>query len=203
MALSNLLSPRNLEWLSAPFRLKLLALAAIPLVITYYLRKTKAKTFDLKQYLHFPQPEPADPVRGHWAWVEKIAGEGDPRRQFDEMLYEQAEKLGFPPVLFVDFRPIEKFPVLFILDNDVAEQVTKPNKAFRTSMPKHPSIQQLAPLVGARSLVTTDVSQLSTICLAIFRIQKLINICRVTSGLLYTNEYVLASNLAIFLVWLM
>jgi hypothetical protein len=119
------------------------------------------------------------------------------------MLYEQAEKLGFPPVLFVDFRPIEKFPVLFILDNDVAEQVTKPNKAFRTSMPKHPSIQQLAPLVGARSLVTTDVSQLSSIYLAMFRIQKLINICRVTSGLLYTNEYVLASNLAIFLVWLM
>ena len=159
MALSNLLSPQDLERLDALFKWKVLVLAAIPLAIAYYLRKTKAKTSDLAQYAHFPQPEPADPVRGHWAWVEKIAAEGDPRRQFDEMLYEQAEKLEFPPVLFVDVRPIEKFPVLFILDNDVAEQVTKPNKAFRTSMPKHPSIQQLAPLVGARSLVTTDVSQ--------------------------------------------
>ncbi|KAJ4314247.1 hypothetical protein N0V94_006555 [Neodidymelliopsis sp. IMI 364377] len=118
--------------------------------------KTKAKPLDLKQYSHFPQPEPADPVRGHWPWIEKAAAEGDPRRQFDEMLYEQAEKLGFPPVLLVDWRPIEKFPILFVLDNEVAEQITRPSKAYRNSMPKHPAIQQLAPLVGARSLVTTD-----------------------------------------------
>lgn len=140
-------------------RWRLLLIAATLLAVAYCLQKTKAKPLDLKQYSHFAQPEPADPVRGHWPWIEKAAGEGDPRRQFDEMLYEQAEKLGFPPVLLVDWRPIEKFPILFILDNDVAEQVTKPNKAFRTSMPKHPAIQQLAPLVGARSLVTTDVSQ--------------------------------------------
>lgn len=138
-------------------RWEILVLVAILLTMASYLRKTtKAKPIDLQQYSRFPQPEPVDPVRGHWPWIEKAAAEGDPRRAFDEILYEQAEKLGFPPVLLVDFRPIEKFPVLFILDNDVAEQVTKPNKSFRTSMPKHPSIQQLAPLVGARSLVTTD-----------------------------------------------
>jgi hypothetical protein len=148
-----------MERLSALLRWEMLVFLAIPLALAYYLRRmTKVKPLDLQQYSRFPQPEPADPVRGHWPWIEKAAAEGDPRRAFDEMLYEQAEKLGFPPVLLVDFRPIEKFPVLFILDNDVAEQVTKPNKAFRTSMPKHPSIQQLAPLVGARSLVTTDVS---------------------------------------------
>ena len=159
MTLLDLLSSPNIERLNGLFRWRLLLLAVIPLALTYLVRKfTKAKPLDLKQYSHFPQPEPADPVRGHWPWVEKIAAEGDPRRAFDEMLYEQAEKLEFPPVLLVDFRPIEKFPVLFILDNDVAEQVTKPNKAFRTSMPKHPSIQQIAPLVGSRSLVTTDVS---------------------------------------------
>lgn len=148
-----------LESLGEIFRWKLLVLIAIPLSVAYYLRRLKAKPLDLQQYSHFPQPEPADPVRGHWPWIEKAAGEGDPRRAFDEMLYEQAEKLGFPPVLLVDWRPIEKFPILFILDNDVAEQVTKPSKVYRTSMPKHPAIQQLAPLVGARSLVTTDVSQ--------------------------------------------
>ena len=158
MALWDFLSTHSVKELDELFRWRLLILTAIPLAIAYYLRKSKAKPLDFKDYSHFPQPEPADPVRGHWAWIEKIAGQGDPRRQFDEMLYEEAERLGFPPVLLVDFRPIEKFPVLFILDNDVAEQVTKPNKAFRTSMPKHPSIQQLAPLVGARSLVTTDVS---------------------------------------------
>lgn len=203
MALLDLLLSQNLEKLGVLFRWKQLLLAAIPLALAYYLRKTKAKPLDLKQYSHFPQPEPADSVRGHWSWIEKAVSEGDPRRQFDEMLYEQAEKLAFPPVLLVDLRPIEKFPVLFILDNDVAEQVTKPNKAFRISMPKHPSIQQLSPLVGARSLVTTDVSQTCTMFLAMSKIQKLISNYRVTNGMLYTSEYGLASNLAIFLVWLM
>ncbi|KAF1929925.1 cytochrome P450 [Didymella exigua CBS 183.55] len=156
MALLDFLSSQNLETLGTLLRWELLVFAAIPLALAYYLRRSQAKPLELKQYSHFPQPEPADPVRGHWPWIEKAAGEGDPRRQFDEMLYEQAEKLGFPPVLLVDWRPIEKFPILFVLDNEVAEQVTKPNKSFRTSMPKHPAIQQLAPLVGARSLVTTD-----------------------------------------------
>ena len=143
--------------LDALMRWRLFLFAAIPLAVVYYWRYRKAQPLDLKQYSHFPQPESADPVRGHWPWIEKAAAEGDPRRAFDEMLYEQAEKLGFPPVLLVDWRPIEKFPILFILDNDVAEQVTKPSKVFRNSLPKHPAIQQLAPLVGARSLVTTDV----------------------------------------------
>jgi len=163
MALSSLLSFQIHEILSASLIWKLLVAAVITLAIAYYLQRKKAKTLDLKRYAHFPQPEPADPVRGHWAWVERIAGEGDPRRAFDEMVYEQAEKLGFPPVLLIDFRPIEKYPVLFVLDDDVAEQITKQSKAFRTSMPKYPSIQQIAPLVGARSLVTTDVSQPATI----------------------------------------
>lgn len=160
MALTELLSSLEDSSLGTVFKWKLLLLAAIPLALAYYWRKAQPKPFDLKQYAHFPQPEPADPVRGHWPWIEKAAGEGDPRRAFDEMLYEQVEKLGFPPVLLVDWRPVEKFPILFILDNDVAEQVTRPSKMFRTSMPKHPAIQQLAPLVGARSLVTTDVNPL-------------------------------------------
>lgn len=164
MALLDLLSSQNLETLGTLFKWELLFLAVITLALAYYFQNTKAKPLDLKQYSNFPQPEPADSARGHWPWIEKAVGEGDPRRQFDEMLYEQAEKLGFPPVLLVDLRPIEKFLLLFILDNDVAEQVTRPNKMFRTSMPKHPSIQQLAPLVGAKSLVTTDVRQLPDDC---------------------------------------
>jgi hypothetical protein len=74
------------------------------------------------------------------------------------MLYEQCIKMDFPPVLLVDLRPAEKFLLLFVFDNDVAEQVTRASKQFSTSMPKHPRILELAPLAGARSLVTTDVS---------------------------------------------
>lgn len=157
MPKSDFLSAFDPVSLDAVIRWRLFFLAAIPLAVVYYWRYRKVQPLDIKQYSHFPQPEPADPVRGHWPWIEKAAAEGDPRRAFDEMLYEQAEKLGFPPVLLVDWRPIEKFPILFILDNDVAEHITKPSKVFRNSLPKHPAIQQLAPLVGARSLVTTDV----------------------------------------------
>ncbi|PSN67582.1 cytochrome P450 52A11 [Corynespora cassiicola Philippines] len=156
MILSSAVTSQSLANSSALLNVGILILAAIPLVVVFYLRRVKSTKIDLKQYSHFPQPEPADPVRGHWPWVEKAAAQGDPRRAFDEMLYEQAEKLGFPPVLLVDWRPVEKFPILFILDNDVAEQVTKPSKKFSTSVPKHPAIKKLSPLVGARSLVTTD-----------------------------------------------
>lgn len=78
------------------------------------------------------------------------------------MLYEQCIKMDFPPVLLVDMRPVEKFLLLLIFDNEVAEQVTKASKQYSTSMPKHPGILHLAPLVGARSLVTTDVSSALT-----------------------------------------
>jgi hypothetical protein len=90
------------------------------------------------------------------------------------MLYEQCIKMDFPPVLLVDLRPVEKFLLLFIFDNDVAEQVTKASKEFSTSMPKHPGILDLAPLVGARSLVTTDVG--STLPgLALFKTERVLH----------------------------
>lgn len=195
--LPSALDPASLDAL-VPWRLFLLA--AIPLAIVYYQRYRKVQSLDLNQYSHFPQPEPADPVRGHWPWIEKAAAEGDPRRAFDEMLYEQAEKLGFPPVLLVDWRPIEKFPILFVLDNDVAEQITKPSKVFRNSLPKHPAIQQLAPLVGARSLVTTDVRARSRSKTH----GRSANSCsRPTSGMPCIREYGLDFSLSICLALLM
>lgn len=158
MAFVSFMTLQNFEDLSVLFQWNIFFLPAILLAVLYYLRRTKSTYIDIKQYSHIPQPEEADPVRGHWPWIEKSAAMGDPRRTFDEILYEQVEKLGFPPVLLLDFRPIEKFLMLCILDNDVAEQVTKSSKKYTTSVPKHPSIQRLAPLVGARSLVTTQVS---------------------------------------------
>ncbi|KAK9771674.1 putative Cytochrome P450 52A11 [Seiridium cardinale] len=131
-------------------------LAAIPLIGLLISRSWKSGDVDFKQYAHFPQPEERDEKRGHWPWIEKSAAVGDPRRSFDIILYEQAQKLGFPPVLLVDWRPMEPLLILFILDNTVAEQVTKTSKQFSTSIPKHPAMQDLAPLVGSRSLVTLD-----------------------------------------------
>ncbi|KAH8900730.1 cytochrome P450 52A11 [Thozetella sp. PMI_491] len=151
-----LLSIFNKLDVTALFQWKLLIFAAIPLAAVLYLRRPKSDGLDIKMFSHIPQPEEADPKRGHWPWIEKAAALGDPRRSFDELLYEQVKKLGFPPVLLVDWRPVEEFILLLIFDNEVAEQVTRPSKMYSTSIPKHPAMQDLAPLVGARSLVTTD-----------------------------------------------
>lgn len=69
---------------------------------------------------------------------------------------EQSPKFGSPPVLLADMRPKEP-PLLFIFDNSVAEQLTKPTKQFPTSIPKTPGMKNLSPLVGERSLVNLDV----------------------------------------------
>lgn len=154
MALLNIIS--DIPSIFIYWKVALLVSTALGLVYYYFRRNKSPVLLDLKAYSHFPQPDVADPVRGHWAWLEKIAVEGDVRRAFDEMLYEQCQKMDFPPVLLVDLRPVEKFSLLLIFDNEVAEQVTKASKQYSTSLPKHPGIQDLAPLVGARSLVTTD-----------------------------------------------
>ncbi|KAF7534201.1 hypothetical protein G7054_g6409 [Neopestalotiopsis clavispora] len=139
--------------LASNWRVSLL-LAAFPLLLGWWFlfRSSKPQGIDMSKYTHFPQPEAADKSRGHWPWVEKIAAEGDPRRSF----HEQAKKMGYPPVLLTDWRPLAPLVILFILNHDVAEQVTKASKQFNTSTPKHPLIQDLAPLVGAKSLVTLD-----------------------------------------------
>ncbi|KAH8203772.1 hypothetical protein TruAng_002065 [Truncatella angustata] len=68
--------------LEVPVYWKLSLLAAFPLVVFYFTKRSKSKTIDIKQFAHFPQPEPADSARGHWPWIEKSAGLGDPRRSF-------------------------------------------------------------------------------------------------------------------------
>lgn len=117
------------------------------------------------------------------------------------MLYEQVQKLNFPPVLLCDMRPVEKFLILFVLDNEIAEQVTRPSKQYTMSMPKHPSIQQLAPLVGARSLVTTDVSLASSMRSHIRKMRSNdILRTRVTNGKIYIREFGPGFNRSISLV---
>lgn len=87
MALLSFVTSQNFEKLSVLLQWKLLVLAAIPVAVVYYLRRTKTTPgIDIKQYSHFPQPEEADPVRGHWPWIEKSAGLGDPRRAFGTFL---------------------------------------------------------------------------------------------------------------------
>lgn len=76
------------------------------------------------------------------------------------VMHEHLESLGYPPVFLIDWRPMLPTPVLFIFDQTVAEQVTKPTKAHSTSFPKDPVMLDLSPLVGLHSLVLLEVSNI-------------------------------------------
>lgn len=66
----------SLDW-------RLVFLACVPLgLIFYFFGRKRSDYIDITKYAHLPQPGPADPVRGHWGWLEKIAVEGDVRRAF-------------------------------------------------------------------------------------------------------------------------
>ncbi|KAI9154710.1 sterigmatocystin biosynthesis P450 monooxygenase stcS [Paramyrothecium foliicola] len=130
-------------------------LAALPSIGIYLFHIWSFYGLDIKQFSHFPQPE-TDKKKGHWPWIEKAARAGTLGRSWNMVMYEQFEKLGSPPVLLIDWRPMLPAAVLFVFDNTVAEQITRPSKNYSTSLPKDPMMLQLAPLVGLRSLVTLD-----------------------------------------------
>lgn len=132
-----------------------LVLALVPLAGLWAFRRWQHWRY--QKYAAFPQPGKPHWKEGHWPWIHASIGAGDPRRSFDMVLMEEAPKFGNPPVLLADMRPKEP-PLLFILDNTIAEQITRPTKQFSTSIPKTPNMKNLSPLVGERSLVNLDVS---------------------------------------------
>ena len=74
---------------------RFLLLASIPFSVIYlYWRTARPRDVDIRMYSHFPQPEVADPKRGHWPWLEKIGGEGDPRRAFGNVEHCWQNKHG-------------------------------------------------------------------------------------------------------------
>lgn len=100
---------------------------------------------------------------------------------------------------------MEPFLILFILDNEVAEQVTRPSKQYSTSVPKHPAMQDLAPLVGSRSLVTTDVKSpcqpsIDTRKKERKKIDAGLTVSREKNGRVFAREFCLVSNRSIYSV---
>lgn len=67
-------------------------LALLLLVIFYIAQSFKSDEIDFKQFADFPQPEEPDKKSGHWPWIEKSAGAGDPRRSFG-MFHTWAERM--------------------------------------------------------------------------------------------------------------
>jgi hypothetical protein len=58
--------------------------------------------------------------------------------------------------MFIDLRPITH-PLALITNHDLAEQVSKPAKAFPYSVTKSVTLGQISTIVGTSSIVTREV----------------------------------------------
>lgn len=65
------------------------------------------------------------------------------------------DALGKPSIIFVDLRPIT-YPMVVILSHEVAEQVTRPTKAFPQSVPKSETEKHNVHLLGPKSILTAE-----------------------------------------------
>ncbi|OJD37523.1 cytochrome p450 52a11 [Diplodia corticola] len=63
--------------------------------------------------------------------------------------------MNHPPVVIADFRPFY-WQIAIIASHDVCEQITKSSKTFPYSVPKSPTMGELLPLIGERSLLIAE-----------------------------------------------
>ncbi|RTE84935.1 hypothetical protein BHE90_000370 [Fusarium euwallaceae] len=132
--------------------LKPFAIAALSLLITYLFTKLRFKRF--KQYAHLPQLPPSL-IWGHMLVYDEISKHAQRDRHPDLIFAEMYEKLGRPPLIFLDMRPISK-PVALITSHDIAEQVTKSSNLFPWSTPKTPTMKDIIHLLGPSSLNSAE-----------------------------------------------
>ncbi|RSL74284.1 hypothetical protein CEP53_000392 [Fusarium sp. AF-6] len=132
--------------------LKPFAIAALSLLITYLFTKLRFKRF--KQYAHLPQLSPSL-IWGHMLVYDEISKHAQRDRHPDLIFAEMYEKLGRPPLIFLEMRPISK-PVALITSHDIAEQVTKSSNLFPWSTPKTPTMKDIIHLLGPSSLNSAE-----------------------------------------------
>jgi cytochrome P450 len=140
-----------LERLSAlPATTPLLLLAAIPILLFAAYRYVHYKRF--VEYSHIPQLPPSL-IWGHLAILPKLIGGGNPKRDADMAFKETWLKLGRPPFVLFDIRPLMA-PMLVVGSHEVAEQVSRSSKQFPWALPKSPTMKGIQPLVGTHSILT-------------------------------------------------
>ncbi|KAI0117413.1 cytochrome P450 [Daldinia grandis] len=129
--------------------LGLFLLAAATLLASYLYARLRYLRFT--QYAHIPQ------LPNHLLWGHlKVFGEfmyrGILDRHPDKIFEEMWESMGRPPMMLVDFRPINP-PMVLFPSHDIAEQISKPTKLFPLSVPKSPTWTHMIPLIGSTSIL--------------------------------------------------
>ncbi|KAI0165356.1 cytochrome P450 [Hypoxylon sp. FL1284] len=128
--------------------LKPILVAALLLLTTYLYNKLRYHRFH--QHAKIPQMPPSLPF-GHLKTLDALIKRGEPDRHPDVMFSEMHEALGRPPLIFVDFRPVNR-PMVLVSSHEIAEQVSKPSKDFPTSIPKT-DLSYLVHLTGPNSIL--------------------------------------------------
>lgn len=112
---------------------------ALALLVAYSIRTIRKWRYQrFQQYAAIPQPEKTSFVWGHMRLMgELFKSAPDPRRHLDDIIRDYLPRVGSPPVLFLDLRPIN-YPMLVVCDHEMAEQITKPSSRWSSSTPKSP-----------------------------------------------------------------
>jgi cytochrome P450 len=75
--------------------------------------------------------------------------------QLDYAFEAMHRAAGSPSVLLFDMRPVF-WPLLLVFSPTVAEQIAKPSKTFKYSVPKSPTVSALTPIIGPTSLISSQ-----------------------------------------------
>ncbi|KAL2127976.1 hypothetical protein VTI74DRAFT_9913 [Chaetomium olivicolor] len=125
-------------------------LAILPLVATYLLVSLRYRRF--RQFAEFPQHKPSL-LWGHMRVVHAYSMKGPPGSNFDAAVMRMAKDLGNPPIMLFDLRPVT-YPMVVILNHEVAEQISRASKLFPWSTPKSPTMDMLLRVTGPHSILT-------------------------------------------------
>ncbi|KAI1468961.1 cytochrome P450 [Daldinia caldariorum] len=130
--------------------LKSLVFAAFSLLAAYLYNKLRYKRF--RQYADIPQLPPSL-LLGHLKLMGEYLARGPADRHPDSVFTQMNDDLGRPPLMFVDFRPVNR-PMVLVRSHEIAEQVSRSSKAFPTSTPKSP-LPYLEPIIGPTSILAS------------------------------------------------
>ncbi|KAL0938151.1 cytochrome P450 52A11 [Colletotrichum truncatum] len=106
----------------------------------------------IKQFAHYPQMKPSL-IWGHLKLIKAFHRKrGEKGGHIDHVFGDICESMGNPPVLLLDFRPLNS-PVLLVRSHEISEQITRQSKMWPYSTPKADTAQYLTPLIGENSMI--------------------------------------------------
>ncbi|KAI0474743.1 cytochrome P450 [Xylaria cf. heliscus] len=135
-----------------------LLLATLLVFVTYSYMKLRHKRFS--QYAYLPQLPPSL-LLGHLKIIDEYIRRGAVNRHPDVIFSEMHEALGRPPLMFIDFRPVNR-PLVLVANHEIAEQVSKASSLFPTSLPKS-DLKYLKHLIGLNSIIASHGDEWKTL----------------------------------------